>query len=635
MVGIHFEKMELINVRHCEERAELIPLLFHEGFYNKSYRYFGVQKLYGKYSFRVWAPDATKVYLLLYVDGTVKEHLMESTENKDIWEVFIYTHKIQNATFVYKELEGVCYRYKIVTKNGEYIRNDPYSYAFSDDDCSMIKSEDYFSFTDSEWQQSCADFKGEDFSIQFNVIRLDLKSLIKDIDIGKVDYKKIEKVLVPFLKRMKYSYVLIPPANSCVITDSGEYYSKNLFSINQPSGKSKTFKSLVDKLHEHGIGVIMDFVPSYYVDLEYGLTNFNGSSVYDGKDCSDINEKGIKRFNFSNGHIISYLVAAACYWLDEFHIDGLNIKEKDISVLYDFDSVKCSVSSGIDGFKIGGSRYGAGFLIRLNEAVRDQFPKRFIMTECHEYLNKSLSFNSDINSQLFFGIKSNWISDLERFLKIDDKNKLLNDFNPDHLLTALQYDIFESKEPLVKSMLRCEDAYKVLRVFKVLQMTLPGKKYEVMGDDIGNITTERFVRNDEPETFEHHDKAMYTHFVHKLNSLYESEMGLYDNDCHKKGFAVIENRDGQILVYKRISESGDELVVAVNLSVNATEELVIPAQKDADYYKKIFYTEDKNFGGTSSGLVNAKYRIRKTTLDFKMLIPPMSAIILKPEKSCN
>jgi len=611
-------------------------ILFHEGLNCRAYEYFGVHRQGEKYVFRMWAPNAFQVNLILYIDSVSRQFKMNKITESGIWEVYIYTneHKSEN-TFACKSLENVCYRYKIIAGLGTFLKNDPFSFSFSNErNCTVINTKFSFSFTDHHfmYHRFKTGDKKSNYPRNFNVLQIDLSEFAKSLGHDRIDYRLIARVLVPYVKRMNFSHVLLKSVNKCTKLSDQRSFSCLLFSPEGYFGAFDDVRYLINKLHRRSVSVIVDLCLPFFANDEYGLSRFSGRHIFDLPIEDPINTKfqGVRRFDLGKPEVVSYLTSAVFYWLEKMHADGVSLAYTDAfyyrDCVFDHDEHKISVkryrSDNPEGIR---------FLHNLNTLIKKELPYNYVISERELYLTKGISRNSDQNVGFDFGFFEGWISDFSKALTPGQSQRFSSLFNESYILHALEGDLTQSKESLINKLLYCGDLYAVLRVIKVIQMTLPCKKSHLMGDDFGQLRLKDLDVTSREENEDNFFRHLYSCFISSINKWYRYDGCLFDRTG---GFNVIKNQSEDIVAYECFSAEGSRLLVAINMSAESIRNVVLPAKIGSEYYKTVINTNEQRFGGRG-GMTLGKCRVRKKTWDFEIEIPPMTAVLLRPEFSLD
>ena len=569
--------------------------LFFEGTNYKSYDFLGVNMFFhnGKYhyTFRVWAPNATKVGLISDFSGWECPIIMEKITDNGIFElVYISDYSLERKP----------YKFRIFTNEGCFDKADPYA-RFSRggwDGASLIFAENHFLWSDMQWMNrrrealSCG---GDFLSTPINIYELHLGSYIRHFDDKYYSYTQMAKVLPTYLKEMGYTHVEFMPIQEYPFDGSWGYQVCGFFAPTSRFGDPDEFRHLIDALHAAGIGVILDWVCAHFPNDEWGLHKFDGSHLY---EYSDPNERestqwGTSFFDVSKPEVQSFLISNALYFLREFHIDGLRVDAVS-SMLY--RSARNSSRAGdIESLE------GIEFFKKLNSAVLSEFPDVLMIAEESTSYNGTTSKVKD--GGLGFNLKWNmgWANDFFEYTSTDPiyrayNHKALNfplvyAFREKHCMPISHDTVCKGKQSFIERMFGDgEDKFLMARLSLMLMMTYPGKKLAFMGTEFAQFSEWDYDKELEwfMLSFERH--RTFKDYVSSLNHFYLSTPELWQIDFREDGFKWIypDEAEKNLVAFKRIASYGSEIVIVMNFS-GIDQRITIPA-KEKGIYSVMFDT---------------------------------------------
>ena len=618
-------------MRHRKSNVNFPAILFREGLNYRAYDYFGVHKMTGKYSFRLWAPGADSVRVILfYPDGAV-EVLMDKIFDDGIWEAFLHTIEFVNTEKVYSDPEGVEYVYKVEFKDKFFYKNDPFSlvYSKSNPKRSVVSVKSSFSFNDSLWEFDRFQifYENRDYRSPLNIF--DARDMFVRSSFETSLLKEISTDLVSFVKKMGYTHVLLPSLCDSICIEDGDAIPRNLFSISALYGTRDDLKRLVNRLHGSGIGVIMDFMPSHFAREEFGVDFFDSGTLYEDSSkerISNVSDQ-VSRYDVRKNQIVSYLISSAFYWLDKFHLDGLRLVQTDS--LFDLNHNKPPTEWITNRYGTFENLEGFFFLNQLNEAVRKYYPDRVMIVDNNDFFHTQVinKFNKDLGFD--FKISFAWISDLRNYIHGFDSGQSLKLLSGNYILPFLSHEVLLKLAPeIYGEQMDVDTCYALKRCLKTLQMTFPAKKidFSIVGSHCTENKTSLEANEDSERCYLH----KYKIFVENINKFYKKACALYDNDWSFDGLKFIPTTKKNILAFSRTSLRGTELVVVINFSNEVANGIVIPSKNALGYYQAVLNSNEKRFGGSGVDL-HSRYRVRKKTMDFELDLPPLSAVILEPK----
>lgn len=624
--------------------GELDIYLFNQGTHYDLYEKLGahikeIDNIRGT-AFAVWAPNAKRVSVVGdFNNWDGRRHSMRLIQNGGIWEIFIPG---------VDELDK--YKYEIVTINGEVItKADPYaSYAeVRPATASVVYDTEKYKWNDDKWFEDMANIHKYDRPMNIYEVHLgSWDKKIPDDDNGYYSYNELSNKLIDYVCEMGYTHIELMPVEEHPFDGSWGYQLTGYYAPTSRYGTPDDFKAFVDKCHQRGIGVILDWVPAHFPKDSHGLARFDGTALYEHQDPrqGEHSEWGTLVFNYGRNEVKNFLIANALFWLKKYHIDGLRV-DAVASMLY-LDYARN------DGEWIP-NKYGGRenldaveFIKHMNSIVAKRFPYAYMIAEestAWEGVTRSVDFDG-----LGFNLKWNmgWMND---FLEYFGKDPVYRKYHHNNLTFSMMYAYSEnyilvlSHDEVVhgkKSMLdkmpgELWQKFANLRAAYGFQFGHPGKKLLFMGGEFG-----QFIEWNEKRPldwflleYEHH-KKMHK-YVKDLNHLYCDEAALWKKDFTGDGFEWIDADDKDRSIYSFIrkgSEKGETLVFIFNLTPNKYEcfKQGVPF---AGRWNEIFNSDNEMYGG--QGLLNPypmyteKVECQKREDSISLTLPPLSVVILK------
>ncbi len=592
---------------------------FYEGHCIDAYKYFGAHAYENETIFRVYAPNASRIFVLGDFNGWQEHHEMYRNEHG------IFEGIIQNAKV------GDKYRYRVYDRYNHAVdKSDPFAFAseMRPSNASVIANMNFPEWKDEEWMRS----RSNDVHQPLNIYEAHLGSWQKEGE-QFLNYREIAKRLIPYLKEHGFTHVEILPLSEHPFDGSWGYQPSGYYSVTSRYGKPEDFKYFVEQLHKHNLGVIVDFVPIHYVKDTYGLSYFDGTPLYEYPNDSDAHsEWGTLNFNLWKEEVRSFLISAAAFFLDVYHVDGIRI-----------DAVKNAIYW--NGNKDRGENTGAiDFLKRLNFLMHENFDNIIMCAE--DSSDYPFVCKSTYENGLGFDYKWDlgWMNDTLKYLSLDPlarqyhHNKLtfsmMYFYNERFLLPLSHDEVVHGKGSIFNKMWGSyEQKFGQLKALYVYQFTHPGKKLNFMGNEIAHIREFDEAREMDwmLNDFPMHEN--FNKFFKKLSTLYKTKDSLHKYDFDELGFRWIDadNAGQNLYSYTRKSENST-MIIVINFSGNYYENQKIGVEFEGSY-RELLNTDDLKYSGY--GAVNPTF-VKTTQESWNYLpysinikIAPFSAIILE------
>ncbi len=627
--------------------VQSLPLDFSQGLSFDCYLYFGnhiinTVQISGTdlwtVSFAVWAPDASEVQ----VWGTFNQW----GENADAATTM---HLVADGIW-YTEISGIhkgdLYYYQITHRDGTVQkRMDPFarSCVFQPELASIIDDFSALQWTDDAWIYARTGFNPVEAPI--NIYELHLGSWMNGGE--NCNYRNIADALVHYLRDMHYTHVSLMSLSEYPYDSSWGYHVGGFYAVTSRYGTPNDFKYLINRLHEAGIGVLMDWIPGYFVKDSNWLYRYNGGWQYESaiENFRENPYLGTISFDYSKGEVQSFLISNGLFWLMEYHLDGLCVKSIEKVLYHDFER-----AHRVEPRNIYGGREnleGVSFLRSLNVAIRERIPGTIMIADDPSdwpmvtkpvYLG-GLGFD--------FNWNHHWKNDTLEYMGADPvyrsylHRKMIvhsaHTFSKSSVLPICHQDVVYGRKSLFGKMFGHSAVQGAsLKAYLTYMITHPGKKMLFMGGEFGDKAEWQYNGSLTWSLLKDPLHKGIKEYVRTLNYIYKQERSLSSFDQSEDSFMWIDadNASQNVFVYVRKSHSADDfLLIVCNFSDVTYPEYKIGVPRFADY-GELLNSEDTRFGGD---VISREIQIRPKPepwngqpFHIKVSLPACSAQIYKP-----
>ena len=629
------------------EADEFNTYLFHQGTARSAYEYMGAHAATHNgvdgYMFRVWAPRAQAVSVVGdFNSWDQAAHPMEKITD-GIWERFVPGGQTYDA-----------YKFAVTGADGVVrLKADPYAFHAETrpGTASKLYTIDGYAWGDEAWRKKR---HGQPvYTAPLNIYEVHLGSWRRRENGDFIDYRDLARQLAPYVKDMGFNFIELLPVTEYPFDASWGYQCTGYYAPTSRYGTPQDFMYFVDYMHQNGIGIILDWVPSHFCKDAHGLYEFDGSPCYEYADPrkGEHYSWGTKVFDYGRGEVKSFLLSSAAFWLKEYHVDGIRVDAVASMLYLDYDRR--------DGEWVANEHGGKEhleairFLQELNETAFEVNPDVLMVAEestAWPLVTKPTGvIGPNGIGGLGFNLKWNmgWMNDMCHYLKMDPWFRQGNHkditfsmfyaFSENYILPLSHDEVVHMKGSVRGKM--PGDAWAQLagvRGFYGYTMAHPGKKLSFMGVELGTEKEWNFEGELDWAVLNNEPNRQLQQYVRDLNRFYLSESPLWEEDYSWEGFQWLVSDDNQnnVVVFLRRDKAGKELVCAFNFSPNTYDgyRFGCPPVKE---YVEVFNSDAKVYGG--SGAVNAApckvswQESHGQESSVSIRIPPFGAVFLRGE----
>ena len=572
--------------------SDLPVYLFKQGNNCEAYRYFGahIEQRAGETGvvFRVWAPHATAISVVGdFNSWKPGSHPMRKVDNDSVWELFIPGMK-----------EYDVYKYCVTTRAGDLVyKADPYAFHAETRPSNGSKVYDLNGFVwhDEAWQN--AQKKADVINGPMNIYEIHAGSWKMKEGGLPYNYSELADELIPYITEMGYTHVELLPVMEYPFDGSWGYQVTGYFAPTSRYGTPKDLMAFVDKMHEAGIGVIMDWVPAHFPKDAHGLADFDGQPLYEYADPrkGEHPDWGTKVFDYSKNEVKNFLIANALYWVENFHVDGLRV-DAVASMLY--------LDYGRSDGNWVPNKYGENknleaieFFRHLNSVLTGHLTGAMMIAEESTAWPGVTKAPEEGGLGFTFKWNMGWMHDFLEYMKLDpyfrkfNHNKMTFGItyatSENYILTLSHDEVVHLKCSMINKMPGLNgDKFANLKAGYTFMMGHPGKKLLFMGQDFGQyhewdekVALDWYLA-DEPL---HKDlQKYYSDLLH----VYQKYPALWQLDSDWNGFQWINANDGDrsIFSFIRRDETGKKnLLFIINFTPVARDDYRVGVPKSGTY----------------------------------------------------
>jgi 1,4-alpha-glucan branching enzyme len=619
--------------------------LFNQGRHYRAYEKLGshlasVDGQSGAY-FSVWAPNAHGVTVIgSFNDWNKDSHPLYAQENSGIWEGFIPGVP-----------KGSVYKYHIVSRHNGFVvdKADPFGFLQEKPPrtASLVWDLDY-QWSDHEWMQNREGRNSLHAPISIYEVHLGSWMRVPEEQNRPLSYRETASRLADYVQRMQFTHVEFMPVMEHPFYGSWGYQTTGYFAPTARYGTPQDFMYLVDYLHQRGIGVILDWVPSHFPADEHGLAYFDGTHLFEHSDSRQGFHPDWKTliFNYGRDEVRTFLLSSAMFWLDKYHADGLRVDAVASMLYLDYSRKPGEWLPN----KYGGRENleAIEFLRQFNIVVYKEYPG--VQTFAEESTSWPMVSRPSYLGGLGFGLKwdMGWMHDTLQYFAHNPIHRkfhhnqltfrMLYGFTENFVLPLSHDEVVYGKGSLIGKMPGDEwQRFANLRLLFAYMFAQPGKKLLFMGDEFGQVREWAHDTSLEWDVLQYPVHYGMQNWVEQVNRLYRSEPALHDYDTDPKGFEWIDCNDNAAstisLLRKSRSPKQDVVVVCNFTPVPRLEyRLGVPA---GGYWRELLNSDGKEYGGSgmgnAGGVMAEELPVHGRPYSLNLILPPLAALFLKAE----
>ncbi|MBQ7918139.1 MAG: 1,4-alpha-glucan branching protein GlgB [Clostridia bacterium] len=588
--------------------------------------------------FRVYAPNAKEIYVVGdFNDWDRQANPLTRLPDSNVWECFV-----KGAKNLHK------YKYIVVASDGtECAKSDPYAfysqvYGNDNDFASYVYNIDGYSWSDKKYLEKFNQINHLDSPM--NIYEVCLMTWKKHADGSYYTYRELATSLVQYCKKMGYTHIELLPITESPYDISLGYQITGYFAATSRFGKPKDLMYFIDKCHEAGIAVILDWVPGHFINDSFGLIDFDGTSLYESPKWDRKRQLawGTRIFDYEDPYVVQFLISSALFFMRKFHFDGLRIDAVSSILYLDFCRNPDEWIPNMNGGNINYA--GVEFIKNLNNTVFSEFPNAIMVAE--EVTGYPMVTRPTTVGGLGYNFKWNigWMNDIWEYTSMDPHfRKYHHDiithsieycFDENYILPVDHDEVGNGRHSLFNKMNGdFNTKMDMCRAFFIYMFMHPGKKLTFMGSEFGQIAEWTYNKPINFLLLKAEKNKKLSKFITALNKLYLASPEMWERDFDKNAYVWLVRDDNFNCVnaFQRYSHSGSSLICICNFSPYRIPDYVLGVD-ESGAYEEVLSSDDEAFGGGGehnetmySSIMNKNGR----TNAIRVTLPPNSAIILR------
>ena len=592
-------------------------------------------------TFAVWAPNARKVSVVGdFNDWDGRRHPMRVRMECGVWEIFLPGVGV-----------GARYKYEIRAQSGDLMAEKADPFALEAEvpprSASVVTDHTPYRWQDKDWMAQRAHLNDRDAPVTIYEVHLGSWKRKPEEGDRYLTYQELADDLVPYVKDLGFTHIELMPIHEFPFDGSWGYQPTGMFPPTSRFGKPADFKHFIDRCHQEGIGVLIDWVAGHFPGDAHGLAYFDGTHLYEHSDP----RKGKHMdwdtliYNYGRREVSNYLLSNALYWMEEFHVDGLRVDAVASMLYLDYSRKEGEWIPNMFGGRE--NLEAIDFLKRMNELVYGHHEG--VMTVAEESTAWPMVSRPTYLGGLGFGYKWNmgWMNDTLRYISKEPVHRryhhdlltfgLLYAFTENFTLPLSHDEVVHGKGSLLSKM--PGDGWQQfanLRCYLTFMFTMSGKKLLFMGIEIGQGDEWNHNKSLDWHLLEYPLQRGVQSLVRDLNQLYRSQPALFEADCLPEGFSWIDchDSDNSVISYIRKAKDPDDFLVVVCNFTPVVREAYRIGVPVGGPYTELLNTDAGCYEGSgvgNAGRVDASDQgSHGHPFSLYLTVPPLGAIVLKP-----
>lgn len=589
--------------------------------------------------FGLWAPNAKEVSVIGDFNewSKGKDKMKAREDHSGIWEIFIPEAK-----------KGSIYKYYIESNNGYLVeKGDPYAFMWETPPrTASIVWDLENDWNDGKWMKERKQKAGKPKPYSVYEIHLGSWRRVPEEDNRSLTYKELAQQLPAYMKETGFTHVEFMPVMEHPFFGSWGYQVTGYFAPSSRFGTPQDFMQLIDTLHQEGIGVILDWVPSHFPNDMHGLHYFDGTFLYEHENPNKGYHPDWKSyiFNYGRSEIKSFLISNALFWLEKFHADGLRVDAVASMLYLDYSRKEGEWEPNVEGGRE--NLEAISFLKEFNEVVYSQFPD--VDTIAEESTSFPMVSRPTYAGGLGFGQKwmMGWMHDTLEYFKMDPIHRKHHQdtitfstnyaFSENFLLPLSHDEVVYGKQSLLYKMPGDDwNKFANLRTLYAYMFAHPGTKLLFMGGEFGQTSEWSHDHSLDWHLTEYEYHRKLKDAVKRINEIYKSENAFFDFSFDEAGFSWVDINDHEnsvVSFVRKGKNSKDRILVVCNFTPVPRENYRIGVP-NVGQWKEIFNSDAEEFGG--SNVINAS-PLKASSIaahgfenSVSPTLPPLGVIYLK------
>ncbi|MCK5758471.1 MAG: 1,4-alpha-glucan branching protein GlgB [Clostridiales bacterium] len=542
--------------------------LFRKGVARRAYSFMGCHPSNSGFRFTVWAPNANNVSVVGdFNNWDSRLHPMNFIKGPGLWELDIPGLH-----------EGMNYKFHVIDQAGKGInKTDPYAFfnELPPANASIIKRIPQFNWTDSTWSRNR--INTDIYHSPVSIYEVHSSSFKRHTDGSVLSWGELAEELIPWVKNLGFTHIELMPITEYPLDASWGYQVTGYFSPTSRHGDPEGLMYFIDRCHNEGLGVLLDWVPAHFPKDKHSLARFDGTALYEHSD-SRLGEQpqwGTAVFDYSRHEVINFLISSAVFWLDVYHFDGLRVDAVSSMLYRTFGRENTEWLPNEQGGDE--SPEGVCFLQLLSKSIKEESPGTLLIAEeatSWPGVTKATSENG-----LGFSYKWNmgWMNDILNYINTpfnmrkDHYKKLTFAlhyiFSENYVLPFSHDEVIHGKLTLLDKMPGTyEQKFSGLRSLLGYMYAMPGFKLLFMGNEMAPFMEWRYYEELEWDLLKYPMHEAFKEYLSELNRFYKDNDAFWDEDHSWDGFRWVIEDDSEngIIAFERISRKGSRIIAIVN-----------------------------------------------------------------------